>query len=121
VSVNGGMADNIRPTLYDAAYTADLVTDPDGRERETVTIAGKYCESGDLLIEGIDLPEPRPGDLLAIPATGAYCYAMASNYNYAQRPPIVFVEKGRAEVVRRRETYEDLTRLDVTKTPVPAS
>lgn len=114
VSVDGGMADNIRPTLYDAVYTAELVGSDTGRGREKVTIAGKYCESGDLLIEEIDLPELQPGDLLAIPAAGAYCYAMASNYNYAQRPPVVFVENGTATVVRRRETYEDLIRLDVT-------
>jgi diaminopimelate decarboxylase len=115
VSVNGGMADNIRPTLYDAAYSADLVVSAPDRERETVTIAGKYCESGDLLIESIELPTLEPGDILAIPAAGAYCYAMASNYNYAQRPPIVFIENGVATAVRRRETYEDLIRLDVTK------
>lgn len=118
VSVDGGMADNIRPTLYDAVYTAALVTDAGDREVETVTIAGKYCESGDVLIDQIALPRLVPGDLLAIPATGAYCYAMASNYNYACRPPIVFIEDGEATVVRRRETYEDLLRLDVTE-PVP--
>jgi diaminopimelate decarboxylase len=114
VSVDGGMADNIRPTLYDAVYTANLVASPAEREREIVTIAGKYCESGDLLIENIELPTLEPGDLLAIPAAGAYCYAMSSNYNYAQRPPIVFIEHGKATVVRRRETYDDLVRLDVT-------
>jgi diaminopimelate decarboxylase len=114
VSVDGGMADNIRPTLYEAVYTAELVSSASGRARETVTIAGKYCESGDLLIEEIELPVLEPGDLLAIPAAGAYCYAMASNYNYAQRPPIVFIENGLATVGRRRETYEDLIRLDVT-------
>ncbi|MEJ7838751.1 MAG: diaminopimelate decarboxylase [Thermomicrobiales bacterium] len=114
VSVDGGMADNIRPSLYEALYTADLVGSAAGRAREIVTIAGKYCESGDLLIEHIDLPGLVPGDLLAIPAAGAYCYAMSSNYNYAKRPPIVFIESGTATVVRRRETYEDLVRLDVT-------
>jgi diaminopimelate decarboxylase len=120
VSVDGGMADNIRPTLYDAAYTAELVSSSEARGQETVTIAGKFCESGDILIEQITLPRLVPGDLIALPAAGAYCYAMASNYNYAQRPPIVFTEEGRATVVRRRETYEDLVRLDVTS-PVAAA
>lgn len=114
VSVDGGMSDNIRPSLYEAVYTADLVGSATGRAWEIVTIAGKYCESGDVLIEHIDLPILIRGDLLAIPAAGAYCYAMSSNYNYAQRPPIVFIESGTATVVRRRETYEDLVRLDVT-------
>jgi diaminopimelate decarboxylase len=121
VSVDGGMADNIRPTLYDAVYTAELVTSARNREREIVTIAGKYCESGDILIENIDLPLLKPGDLLAIPATGAYCYAMASNYNLSRRPPIVFIERGKATVVRRRETCEDLLRLDVTNVLALAS
>jgi diaminopimelate decarboxylase len=115
VSVDGGMADNIRPALYDAVYTAELVTSTRNRAREIVTIAGKFCESGDLLIEGIDLPVLQPGELLAIPAAGAYCYAMSSNYNFARRPPVVFIEDGVATVVRRRETYEDLLRLDVTQ------
>jgi diaminopimelate decarboxylase len=121
VSVDGGMADNIRPTLYDAAYTAAVIGDTGNRPKETVTIAGKYCESGDLLIEDIRLPALVPGDLLAIPATGAYCYAMASNYNFATRPAVVFVEDGVATVVRRRETYADLQALDVTEPVVLAS
>jgi diaminopimelate decarboxylase len=114
VSVDGGMADNIRPSLYDAVYTAELVTSARMRGRETVTIAGKFCESGDVLIEDIDLPVLESGDVLAIPAAGAYCYAMASNYNLARRPPVVFIEDGVVTLVRRRETYDDLLGLDVT-------
>ena len=113
VSVDGGMADNIRPALYGAAYTAALANRDGGGERETVTIAGKYCESGDLLIEGIALPPLRPGDLLAVPAAGAYCLAMASNYNCALRPAVVLVGDGRHRLIRRRETFADLIRNDV--------
>ena len=80
---------------------------------ETVTIAGKYCESGDVLIRDIALPQLKAGDVLAIPACGAYCLAMASNYNLALGPAVVLVAEGRARLVRRRETYEDLMRRDV--------
>lgn len=114
VSVDGGMADNIRPTLYDAVYSAALANREGGVERETVTIAGKYCESGDLLIEDIDLPVLERDDLLAIPAAGAYCLAMASNYNMAPRPAVVLVQDGQTRLMRRRETYEDLMRVDVS-------
>src|SRR5699024_444364 len=97
VSVDGGMADNIRPTLYDAAYTAALANrTEDDETREPVTIAGKYCESGDVLIEDIALPHLERGDLLAIPAAGAYCLAMASNYNMALRPAVAMVRGGEA-------------------------
>lgn len=113
VSVDGGMADNIRPTLYEAAYTAAIANRPGGEQTERVTIAGKYCESGDLLIEGIELPRLERGDLLAIPAAGAYCLAMASNYNMSLRPAVVLVNEGEARIIRRRETFEDLIRLDI--------
>lgn len=112
VSVNGGMADNIRPTLYDAVYTADLANREGGGETEEVTIAGKYCESGDILIEDITLPVLQRGDLLAVPAAGAYSLAMASNYNMSLRPAVVMVGDGHARVIRERETFEDLLRLD---------
>ena len=112
VAVDGGMADNIRPTLYEAVYTAGLANrDGDGTSEE-VTIAGKYCESGDILIEGITLPVLKRGDLLAIPAAGAYSLAMASNYNMSLRPAVVMVREGQARVIRRRESLEDLLRLD---------
>ncbi len=113
VSVDGGMADNIRPALYDASYTAVIANRDNDAAQETVTIAGKYCESGDILIEQIDLPSPQEGDLLAIPASGAYCLAMASNYNMALKPAIVMVSNGSASLIRRRESFADLIRLDV--------
>lgn len=112
VSVDGGMADNIRPALYGAKYTAELANRVGDDDLETVTIAGKYCESGDILIEDIDLPHPKEGDLLAIPATGAYCLAMASNYNMSLKPAVVLVNDGETRVIRRRESFADLIRLD---------
>jgi len=108
VAVDGGMADNIRPTAYDARYTAALanrVNDPSDAE---VAIAGKYCETGDILIPQVKLPSPRVGDLLAVPVAGAYQLSMASNYNLAPRPAVVIVADGAARLVRRRETYDDL-------------
>jgi diaminopimelate decarboxylase len=116
VSVDGGMADNIRPTLYDAAYTAEIANRNGSDTKETVTIAGKYCESGDVLIRDIDLPPLQPGDLLAVPAAGAYCIPMASNYNLALKPAVVLVCEGQAKLIRRRETYNDLLALDVLPT-----
>lgn len=113
VSVDGGMADNIRPALYEAAYTAELANRIDGGEMETVTIAGKYCESGDVLIRDMALPRLNPGDLLAVPAAGAYCIPMASNYNLALRPAVVLVSEGKARAIRRRETYQDLLARDL--------
>lgn len=115
VSVDGGMADNIRPALYGAAYTAELVHRPTNGASEThpVTIAGKYCESGDVLIEKVELPPFAIGDLLAVPASGAYCLAMASNYNLAYRPAVVFIEAGEAWLVQRRETLDDLLRREM--------
>jgi diaminopimelate decarboxylase len=114
VSVDGGMSDNIRPSLYGARYSADLVN-RDGADgpHETVTIAGKYCESGDVLIDGISLPALAPGDLLALPMAGAYCLAMASNYNLAPRPAVVLVNEGRCRLIRRRESYADMLRNEV--------
>ncbi len=113
VSVDGGLADNIRPAMYEARYEALLANRATEAAEEQVTIAGKYCESGDVLIRDIDLPKLEPGDVLAIPASGAYCLSMASNYNHAPRPPVVLVRDGNARLVRRRETYEDLMRADV--------
>jgi diaminopimelate decarboxylase len=114
VSVDGGMADNIRPALYGARYTATLANrDPAGQPMQTVTIAGKYCESGDVLIDDALLPELEVGDLLAVPMTGAYCLAMASNYNLSPRPAAVIVGDGQARLIRRRETYADLLRSEV--------
>ncbi len=113
VAVDGGMADNIRPALYDAPYEA-LVANRLGEEpSERVTLAGKYCESGDVLVRDVDLPKLWAGDIIAIPDAGAYCLALASNYNCSLKPAIVMVKDGRARLVRRRETYEDLMRCDV--------
>jgi diaminopimelate decarboxylase len=110
VSVDGGMSDNIRPAIYDARYEALIADRATAEPSETVTVAGKYCESGDILIRDIALAAPAAGDTLAIPASGAYCVPMSSNYNAALRPAIVFVKDGRARVVRKRESYEDLVR-----------
>jgi len=114
VSVDGGMADNIRPTLYDARYTAELANrQGDQEDQETVTIAGKYCESGDVLIEDIRLPRLLPGDLLALPAAGAYCIPLASNYNMSLRPAVVMVNESKPTLIRRRETFYDLLATSV--------
>ena len=110
VSVDGGMSDNLRPMLYGARYEAE-VADRFGGD-EPCTIAGMHCESGDILVRDAKLSAPRPGDVLVIPATGAYGHAMASNYNALPRPPVVFCKDGEARVVVRRETYDDLTFRD---------
>jgi diaminopimelate decarboxylase len=114
VSVDGGMADNIRPALYGARYTAALANrDARGEPTKAVTIAGKYCESGDILIDEAELPPLQAGDVLAVPMAGAYCMAMASNYNLSPRPAAVLVRDGCTRLIRRRETYEDLMRLEI--------
>jgi diaminopimelate decarboxylase len=112
VAVDGGMSDNLRPMLYDAPYDADLVQRV-GETGTPATVVGKHCESGDVLIRETLLPDPKPGDVLATPVTGAYVYAMANNYNGVPRPPVVFCKAGDARVVVRRETYEDLYGRDV--------
>ena len=113
VSVDGGMADNPRFILYEAKYTAVLANDARREPSEVVTVAGKCCESGDVLLKDALLPEIKPGDTLAVLATGAYNYSMASNYNRIPRPCVVSVSGGRARVVIKRETYEDLIKNDV--------
>jgi diaminopimelate decarboxylase len=112
VAVDGGMSDNPRPMLYDAVYDV-RVADRFGEEGEPATVVGKHCESGDVLVRRTRLPEPRPGDILVTPVTGAYGHAMASNYNGIRRPPVVFAAAGDARAVVRRETYEDLGARDV--------
>lgn len=112
VSVDGGMSDNPRPAMYGAAYTAALASRRSDAPPRVVTVVGKHCESGDVLIRDIALPSDlRPGDLLAVPASGAYQRAMASNYNHVTRPPVIAVSEGSARVIVRRETEEDLLRL----------
>jgi diaminopimelate decarboxylase len=113
VAVDGGMSDNIRPALYDARYEALIADRPSEPPDTTATIAGMHCESGDILIRDTRLPAPAAGDVLVTPATGAYGYAMASNYNGVPRPPVIFCRDGDARVVVRRETYDDLMARDV--------
>jgi len=108
VAIDGGMSDNPRPQLYGARYESLLANRADEEPRASFRIAGKHCESGDVLIHDARLPEPRRGDVLAVPATGAYTLAMASNYNGVPRPAAVLVANGEARLIRRRETLDDL-------------
>lgn len=112
VSVDGGMSDNLRPMLYDAKYEALIANKADKRNRHRVTIAGKHCEAGDVLIKDISLPFVEENDILCMAATGAYGYVMANNYNRQTRPAVVMVDKGKAKLLIRRETYQDVVRLD---------
>ena len=113
VSVDGGMGDNIRPALYQAAYEVCSAGKMNQEADDLVTIAGKYCESGDILASDVLLPSVTSGDVLAIPASGAYCPSMASNYNLNPRPPIVLVKDGTSRLMRRRETYQDMMLCDI--------
>jgi diaminopimelate decarboxylase len=113
VSVDGGMADNIRPALYGAKYEVVAANKMTAEDTEKVTIAGKFCESGDIIVKDVMLPPLASGDILAVADCGAYCLPLASNYNAALKPAIVMVNEGRARLIRRRESFEDLTRLDV--------
>ncbi len=117
IAVDGGMADNIRPALYGARYTALAVERAGQPAEETVTIVGRFCESGDVLVRDIDLPRLAAGDLLAIPRVGAYCLPLASNYNLVPRPAVVLVRDGKATLIQRRETLDDLVARDL---PLPA-
>jgi diaminopimelate decarboxylase len=114
ISVDGGMSDNVRPGLYGAIYEAHLANRTSNAVPTSSRLVGKHCETGDILIRDIDLPSDiEPGDLLAIPGTGAYNRSMASNYNHVPRPPVIAVRNGAAKVIVRRESYEDLLRLDL--------
>jgi diaminopimelate decarboxylase len=114
VSIDGGMSDNIRTALYDARYTAVLASRRSSAEPRNVTLCGKHCESGDIVVHDVPLPSDlAPGDLVAVPASGAYHRSMASNYNHVPRPPVVAVRDGSARVIVRRETEDDLLRLDI--------
>lgn len=112
LAVDGGMGDNIRPALYQADYTAVLAKQPAAKATQEVRIAGKYCESGDVLVDKQALPATEPGDIIAILATGAYGYSMASNYNRNPVPGVVFVENGQAQEVIKRQSYADLLQND---------
>jgi diaminopimelate decarboxylase len=111
VAVDGGMSDNLRPMLYGSVYEAAIADRP-APGGELCRVAGKHCESGDVLIHDVHLHDPRPGDVLVTPATGAYGHAMANNYNGVPRPPVIFCRDGQARVVVRRETYDDLVARD---------
>ncbi len=113
VSLDGGMGDNIRPALYDSKYEAVVAGRMSAPANDVVTLAGKYCESGDVLIRDVELPVIKTGDIIAVPSSGAYAPSMASNYNLNPRPAIVVVKDGEARLARRRETYEDMMRCDV--------
>lgn len=113
VFINGGMADNIRPALYEAKYACDVANKMGEAKSETYEIAGKCCESGDIIIHGAKLPKVESGDIIVVYSTGAYGYTMASNYNRLNRLPVVFAKQGKARLVLRGETYEDQMRLDV--------
>jgi diaminopimelate decarboxylase len=114
VSVDGGMSDNIRTALYDASYSATLASRASSAAPILARVVGKHCEAGDILVKDEFLPgDVRPGDLLAVPGTGAYCRSMASNYNHVPRPPVVAVRDRRARMIMRRETEDDLLALDV--------
>ena len=113
VAVDGGMADNVRPAMYDSQYRALAAERIRAPAERTVTIAGKFCESGDVLVRDAELPDLQPGELIAMPAAGAYQLAMESNYNLALRPAVVLVRDGEARLVRRRQTFEDLLALEM--------
>jgi len=113
VSVDGGMADNIRPALYGVEQEAVVANKMREGETEEVTIAGRFCESGDIIIKDIKLPPLAAGDILAVAGCGAYCLSLASNYNASLKPAIVLAKEGKARLIRRRESFDDLTRLDV--------
>ena len=115
VAVDGGMGDNIRPALYDASYEAVVANSMSDSPDETVTLAGKFCESGDILVRDISLPALEAGDVIAIPASGAYAPSMASNYNLNPRPAVIMVKEGSAQLIRRRETYNDMMICDVVQ------
>ena len=113
VSLDGGMGDNIRPALYDSSYEAVVANRPLSPPEETVTLVGKFCESGDYLIKDINLPVLNQDDIIAIPSSGAYAPSMASNYNLNPKPPIVMLQDGEPTLIRRRETYQDMMSTDI--------
>lgn len=113
VSVDGGMSDNIRPAMYEAEYSAQIANKPDENLSQIVTIAGRFCESGDILIKNINLPQTEEGDILCVFNTGAYNYSMASNYNRVQKPAMVLVNNSQSDIIVNRETLDDLLSKDI--------
>ena len=112
IAVDGGMADNPRPSMYQAVYTAEICNNKNS-DLEVVTVAGRYCESGDILIENIELPQPKTGDILCVYNTGAYNYSMSSNYNRVEKPAMVLVNSGQSDIIVNRESLEDLVAREV--------
>lgn len=113
VAVDGGMSDNIRPSMYQALYTAEIANKPNEEPNKTVTVAGRFCESGDILIHDVKLPNPEAGDVLCVYNTGAYNYSMASNYNRVPRPAMVLVNNSQSDIIVSRETLDDLISHDM--------
>jgi diaminopimelate decarboxylase len=114
VAVDGGMSDNVRPALYDASYSCTLASRASDAAPALARVVGKHCESGDIVVKDEFLPgDVAPGDLIAVPGTGAYCRSMASNYNHVPRPPVVAVRDGQARLIVRRETVDDLLGLEM--------
>ena len=112
VAVDGGMSDNIRPAMYGAEYTAQVANKPEDENFEKVTIAGRFCESGDILIKDVELPELEEGDILCVYNTGAYNYSMASNYNRVPKPAMILVNNSQSDIIVTRETLDDLISHD---------
>ena len=110
--LDGGMSDNPRPSMYQAEYVAE-VAGVQAEEKEVVTLAGRFCESGDIIIEDIELPKLKAGDIICVYNTGAYNYSMASNYNRVPRPEVLMVKDGNVRTVIKRETYEDIVSRDI--------
>ena len=112
-AVDGGMADNARPSMYQAEYSAQIANKPEAEIAQAVTIAGRFCESGDILIKNIQLPEIEEGDILCVYNTGAYNYSMASNYNRVQKPAMVLVNNAQDDLIIKRETLDDIVAHDI--------
>lgn len=113
ITIDGGMADNPRPSMYQAKYSAEIANAKEKNNPQIVTIAGKFCESGDILIKDVELNSPQAGDILCVYDTGAYCYSMSSNYNRALKPAMVLIEEGKAKIIVKRQTLEQLIENDV--------
>ena len=113
VAIDGGMADNPRPSMYQAKYVAEIANKKEENKPELVTVAGKFCESGDILIKDIELNSPEAGDILCVYDTGAYCYSMSSNYNRVLKPAMVLIDEGKANIIVKRQTLEQLVQNDV--------
>lgn len=113
IAVDGGMADNPRPSMYQAQYEAEIANKKEENKPEIVTVAGKFCESGDILINDIELNSPKEGDILCVYNTGAYCYSMSSNYNRILKPAMVLINQGKSDIIIKRQTYKELVQNDI--------